>query len=255
MVSVSGWTNSGTRMCPMFLEGTRLQVVHADHTVAAPAKLVAAGRWKGLAPRWSSPCCWARPTHVHGARRSRSTPAHRARSSRSPGDSAGNAFAVLSGESLDQPLLLIERFAIGSDPFIWNGARPLPGRAAQLHDERQGTRRVRERRGRRRVRADRLAPVPGGRLDAEGAGPRDACGLLECGHGRRDGLRSDERDLGRDQRQWRCDRRIPPRQQERAGPHGLRVPQHRVEFHARAHLESAAPPRATSPRSAATAAR
>jgi hypothetical protein len=43
------------------------------------------------------------------------------------GDSAGNAFVVLAGESLDEPLLLIERFGFGDDAFIWNGARPFPG--------------------------------------------------------------------------------------------------------------------------------
>ncbi len=45
------------------------------------------------------------------------------------GDPAGNAFAIIVGESLDKPLLLMERWAAGNDKFVWSGAQPLPGGA------------------------------------------------------------------------------------------------------------------------------
>ncbi len=43
------------------------------------------------------------------------------------GDPAGNAFAVLAGETADRPLLMIERHATGPDAFVWKGAHPFPG--------------------------------------------------------------------------------------------------------------------------------
>lgn len=48
------------------------------------------------------------------------------------GDPAGNAFAVIVGESPDRPLMITERFAAGPDAFTWTGARPLPGGAANF---------------------------------------------------------------------------------------------------------------------------
>src|SRR4051794_28927531 len=42
------------------------------------------------------------------------------------GDNAGNAFAVLAGESGDLPLILAQRSASGEDPFIWS-TLPFPG--------------------------------------------------------------------------------------------------------------------------------
>ena len=49
------------------------------------------------------------------------------------GDPAGNAFAVIAGESLDKPLLLIERWAAAkeeNDEFIWRGASRCPAASA-----------------------------------------------------------------------------------------------------------------------------
>lgn len=43
------------------------------------------------------------------------------------GDPAGNAFALVLGDTLDRPLSLIERSGAGDNPFTWKGARPLPG--------------------------------------------------------------------------------------------------------------------------------
>ena len=78
------------------------------------------------------------------------------------GDNAGNAFAVLAGESLDQPLLLIERSGSGRGRRSSGAARGRsPAGSGYFTTRRLGTRQVRGGRRRRRPGLIVWRAVPG----------------------------------------------------------------------------------------------